>query len=135
MTDVISSDIADHYLTLTSYPKDNPTKEKTSITKRWLTFEHYAMVQALLAAGKWDCMEAMNLENATSCLSERIKEALDIVAPVETKVIGKKPINLWTTAGLKVSLKIATTYTRYAKSTPRMRVSLSTSNTRKNWMN
>ena len=47
----------------------------------------------------------MNLENATSYLSERIKEALDIVAPVETKVMGKKPINLWTTAGLKVSLK------------------------------
>ena len=105
VTDVISSDIADHYLTLTSYPKDNPKKEKTSITKRWLTFKHYAMVQALLAAEKWDCMEAMNLENATSYLSERIKEALDIVAPVETKVMGKKPINLWTTAGLKVSFK------------------------------
>ena len=28
VTDVISSDIADHYLTLTSYPKDNPRKEK-----------------------------------------------------------------------------------------------------------
>ena len=47
------------------------------------------MVQALLAAEKWDCMEAMNRENATSYLSVRIKEALDIVAPVETKVMGK----------------------------------------------
>ena len=63
------------------------------------------MVRDLLAAEKWDCMEAMNLENATSYLSEKIKEALDIVAPVETKVLGKKPVNLWTTAGLKVSLK------------------------------
>ena len=105
VTDVISSDIADHYLTLTSYPKDNPRKEKTSIRKRWLTNEHYAMVRDLLAAEKWNCMEAMNLENATSYLSEKIKEALDIVAPVETKVLGKKPVNLWTTAGLKVSLK------------------------------
>ena len=34
VTDVISSDISDHYLTLTSYPKNNPKKEKTSITKR-----------------------------------------------------------------------------------------------------
>ena len=50
-------------------------------------------------------VQAKDLENATSYLSERIKEALDIVAPVETKVMGKKPINLWTTAGLKVSFK------------------------------
>ena len=76
------------------------------------------MVQALLAAEKWDCMEAMNLENATSYLSKRLKEALDIVAPVETKVIGKKTISLWTTAGFKVSLKNSNNLYKISKKHP-----------------
>ena len=117
VTDVISSDISDHYLTLTSYPKDNPRKDKTSITKRWLTLDHYPMVKTLLANENWDCMEAMTLDNATAYLSGRIREALDIVAPVETRKMGKKPFNQWTTAGLQVSLKQSNVlYKEYRKS-------------------
>ena len=76
-----------------------------------------AMVKTLLAAEDWDCMEAMTIENATAYLTERIKEALDIVAPVETRELGKKTINLWTTAGLRVSLKQSNVlYKEYRKS-------------------
>ena len=61
-------------------------------------------------------METMTLNDATSHLSDKIKEALDIVAPIETKTIGKKPINLWNTAGTKVSLKQSNTlYKKYKK--------------------
>ena len=45
------------------------------------------------------------LEESTNYLTDKINEGLDIVAPVETKQIGKKPINLWTRAGTRVSLK------------------------------
>ena len=60
-------------------------------------------------------MESMNLEESTNHLSDKIKEALDIVAPVETKIQGKKPINLWTTGGIKVSLKKCTKLYRVYK--------------------
>ena len=30
---------------------------------------------------------------------------MDIVAPIETKTLSKKPINQWLTLGLKISLK------------------------------
>ena len=44
------------------------------------------------------------------------RQGLDIVAPVETKQIGKKPINLWTTAGTRVSLKKSNQlYKKYKK--------------------
>ena len=47
----------------------------------------------------------MGLNEATNYLSNTITEILDIVAPVETKKMGKKPINKWITQGLKISLK------------------------------
>ena len=34
-----------------------------------------------------------------------IKKAMDIVAPITTKILSKKPINQWLTLGLKISLK------------------------------
>ena len=117
ITDVISSDIADHYLTLTSYPKTRSKQEKVQITKRWLTFESYAQAKQLLAIENWNCMEDMNLNDSANYLTGKIKEALDIVAPVETKTIGKKPINLWVTGGIKVSMKTCNDlYKRYRKS-------------------
>ena len=117
-TDVIQSDLSDHYLTLTTYPNYSSKKEKLKITKRWLTFDSYAQVRQLLSAEKWDSMESMNLEESTSYLSEKIKESLDIVAPVETKIQGKRPINLWTTGGIKVSLKKCTKLYRVYKKSP-----------------
>ena len=117
-TDVIQSDLSDHYLTLTTYPNYSSKKEKLKITKRWLTFDSYAQVRQLQSAEKWDSMESMNLEESTSYLSEKIKEALDIVTPVETKIQGKRPINLWTTGGIKVSLKKCTKLYRVYKKSP-----------------
>ena len=63
-------------------------------------------------------MESMNLEESTNHLSDKIKEALDIVAPVETKIQGKKTINLWTTGGIKTSLKQCTKLYRAHKKSP-----------------
>ena len=82
--DVIQSDLSDHYLTLTTYPNYSSKKEKQKITKRWLTFDSYTQVRQLLSAENWDSMESMDLEESTNHLSDKIKEALDIVAPVET---------------------------------------------------
>ena len=50
---------------------------------------------------------------AVNVLRQKIKEAMDIVAPVETKTVEKKPIDQWTTQGLKVS--IITTEKLYQK--------------------
>ena len=50
-------------------------------------------------------MEHMGLNEATEFLSNKITEILDIVAPIETKKISKKPINKWITQGLKISIK------------------------------
>ena len=115
-TDVIASDISDHFLTLTTYSNNSSKRAKTSITKRWLTFDSYAQLQQLLKAENWDCMEAMSLEESTNYLTNKINEGLDIVAPIETKQIGKKPINLWTPAGARVSLKKSNQlYKKYKK--------------------
>ena len=47
----------------------------------------------------------MNIEESTNQLEGIIKEAMDIVAPITTKILSKKTINQWLTLGLKISLK------------------------------
>ena len=42
-TDIIKSDLSDHYLTLTSYPKWKVRREKVTITKRWFTQDLYTL--------------------------------------------------------------------------------------------
>ena len=49
-TDVLASDISDHFLTLTTYSNSSSKSAKTYITKRWLTFDSYAQLQQLLKA-------------------------------------------------------------------------------------
>ena len=49
-TDVIKSNLSDHYLTLTSYPKWKVRREKVTITKRWFTQDSYTHIKELLAA-------------------------------------------------------------------------------------
>ena len=50
-------------------------------------------------------MSTTYINEATKYLSDKIKEALDIVAPIETKTVGVKKVNQWATPGLLVSLK------------------------------
>ena len=83
-TDVIASDISDHFLTLTTYSNSSSKRAKTSITKRWLTFDSYAQLQQLLKAENWDCMEAMLLEESTNYLTSKINEGIDIVCLLYT---------------------------------------------------
>ena len=50
-------------------------------------------------------MEGMDVNNSTDHLISRITEAMDIVAPVETKEVKLQTVNPWLTQGLTISLK------------------------------
>ena len=60
------------------------------ITKRWFTQDSYTHIKELLAAESWDEMSNTDIDEATKYLSDKIKEALYIVAPIETKTVGLK---------------------------------------------
>ena len=104
--DIIIIDISDHYPILTTYPKWRAKREKTQITKRWFTPDSYDQLQTILAGTDWSTVcSGMNIEESTNKLEGIIKEAMDIVAPITTKILSKKPINQWLKLGLKISLK------------------------------
>ena len=94
-TNVIQTDISDHYPTLTRFHNTHAPDAGTTITKRWFVEATYEAIKILLQEhdNDWDKMEIMSLDEATDYLSDTITEILDIVAPVETKKMGKKPIN------------------------------------------
>ena len=47
----------------------------------------------MLAAIDWSPMEAMNCEDSAEYLESKIKEAMDIIAPIETKIVKNKKEN------------------------------------------
>ena len=49
-------------------------------------------------------MESMDCETATAFLIDKITEAMDIVAPVETKEIEGNTMNTWKTKAINISL-------------------------------
>ena len=105
-SDIIITDVSDHYPILTTYPKWRAKREKVKITKRWLTPDSYDQLQTILAGTDWSIISSSNnIEESTKTLEGIITEAMDIVAPIETKTLSKKPINQWLTLGLKISLK------------------------------
>ena len=106
-TNVIQTDILDHYPTITHFHDTCAPNSGTTITKRWFVEATYEAIQILLQEcnNDWDKMETMGLVEATEYLSSKITEILDIIAPVETKKMSKKPINKWITQGIKISLK------------------------------
>ena len=108
-SDVIMSDISDHYPILTVYPKWRARREKVKITKRWFKQESYEQLQGILAATEWDSIiNCTNIESSTKKLEDLITEAMDIVAPIESKTLGKRPINQWLTPGTLISIKHST---------------------------
>jgi len=52
-TDIIISDISDHYITVTTFPNESAKIKKTTITKRWFTRDSYTEIQQMLAAEDW----------------------------------------------------------------------------------
>ena len=52
-------------------------------------------------------MYDLPLDEATNLLHKTIQDILDEVAPIETKTMSNKPINLWLTTGIKISLNNA----------------------------
>ena len=52
-------------------------------------------------------MQNLDCEAATNFLETKIIEALDLVTPIQTKILKEKLENQWTTTGIKVSLKRA----------------------------
>ena len=105
-SDIVITDLSDHYPILTTYPKWRAKREKIKITKRWFTPDSYDQLQTILAGTDWSSIcSSINIEESTKKLESIITEAMDIVAPVTTKILSKKPINQWLTLGLKISLK------------------------------
>ena len=79
--------------------------------------ESYLELATILAATDWSPMEAMNCEDSSEYLESKIKEAMDIVAPIETKIVKNKKENQWLTAGIRISLATSRLlYKRYKKS-------------------
>ena len=85
-SDIIITDISDHYPILTTYPKWRAKREKVQITKRWLTPDSYDQLQTILAGTDWSSISSStNIEESTKNLEGIITEAMDIVAPITTK--------------------------------------------------
>ena len=71
--------------------------------------ESYEQLQGILAAAEWDSIIICNnIETSTKNLENVITEAMDIVAPIESKTMGKRPINQWLTPGTLISIKHST---------------------------
>ena len=89
ISNVIMTDISDHFATtcITQFHRTKVATPSTKVTKRWLTAETYEYLRILLRHENWDQMESMNCETATAFLVDKITEAMDIVAPIETKEI------------------------------------------------
>ena len=104
-SDVIVEDLSDHNLILTTFITWQNKAKKIKITKRWLDDSGYKNLKILLGAEDWSDIKHMTLEQSTDHLIDRITEALDIVAPIETKEVGLRKLNPWLTQGLKISLK------------------------------
>ena len=103
-SDIIQEDLSDHNLILTTYLDWHNSVKKVKITKRWFDESAYSNLKILLGAEEWKCLDDMTLEQSTDHLIERITEAMDIVAPIETKEVGLKKITPWMTGGIKKSI-------------------------------
>ena len=97
-------DISDHFATITQFHRTKvAATPSTKVTKRWLTAETYEYLRILSRHENWDQMESMNCESATAFLIVKITEAMDIVAPVETKEIRGNTMNTWKTKALALA--------------------------------
>ena len=87
------------------------------ITKRWFKKDNYTQIKEILAGEDWSEIHSMNAESSADHLIRKIQEAMDIVAPLKTKKVKKKPVNQWTAPGIKICLKKAAKMCRkYKKS-------------------
>ena len=57
----------------------------------------------------------MNVDEATEYLNNQIITIMDEVCPISTKTLGNKPINKWTTPGIRISLKRGTQLYKQSK--------------------
>ena len=105
MSDVIVTDISDHYATYTTLQGKIKTKDEIKCTKRWFKVDDYIKLKELLSVEDWSCMNSMSLDRATNHLTERIIAAMDLVAPIESKSFSKKENVPWLTKGIRVSLE------------------------------
>ena len=106
ITNVIMTDISDHFATIIHFHRTKVALPSTKVTKRWLTTEKYEYLRILLRHGNWEQMRSMNCESATAFLVDKITEAMDIVAPVEMKEISGNTMNTWKTKAINISLNI-----------------------------
>jgi hypothetical protein len=105
LSNVLVTDISDHFATLTVFPKWKKQTLKSKITKRWLTPESYEQINHLLSAETWEKFHLLSVNEMADQLISKITEALDIVAPVEKRKIKSKLSNPWLTTGILISIK------------------------------
>ena len=106
-TDVVLTTISDHYATLTSFNDLLVKRKDIKVTKRWFVKDTYDKLATILGATDWTEMSEMSCDQAATHLEMKITEALDIVAPIETKLVKTRIENQWTTLGIKTSLFMA----------------------------
>jgi hypothetical protein len=112
---IITTDLSDNFVTLTTKNNTRVPKQKTNITKRWFTKQSYEHLQSLLGAEDWTQMNNLTADQAADYLERRITEHSDLVAPVLTKQIKVKKINQWTTQDIRTSLLDCSTLYKSAK--------------------
>jgi exonuclease III len=117
-TYVITTDISDHFATLTTHSRNNKAKARQKVTKRWFTPVAYDMLSTMLEATDWSPMKDMNADEGANYLELKINEYSDIVAPIESKNIKKKKLNQWTTQGIRISLKQSAKLYKTSKKSP-----------------
>ena len=85
------------------------------MTKRWFKREHYDEIKDKLASTDWKPMTNMNVDEATTYLNDQIITIMDTICPITTKTLGNKPVNKWTTPGIRISLKRGTQLYKQSK--------------------
>ena len=104
-TNVIMTAISDHFATITKiqdFKRDSP---KNIVTKRWFTPETYEYLRILLRHENWTPIRDLNCTEAMDFLIDKITEALDLLAPIETKELKTYSSNSWISQGIKFSLQ------------------------------
>jgi len=74
-TDVLISDISDHYILVTTFPSISNKKVKIMITKRWFKADDYKSMPQLIGGQDMTSISGMNAEDASAHLINCIENA------------------------------------------------------------
>ena len=113
-TDVIITDLADHYGTLTTINSKQKSRKNITATKRWFTKAAYDALEAMLRDQTWPHDEP-DIHSKAQLTHAIITSYIDAHIPVESRTINRNKFNPWTTPGLLISMKTCEKLYRKAK--------------------